>query len=73
MFGFLKRRSVRSSDSVCPSGFQYQLSCLITELHQRAADVECVVERERLSAELVQSEAELSESLREWKLLQSRR
>lgn len=73
MFGFLKRRSVRSSDSVCSSGFQHQLNSLIVELHQRAADVECAGERERLSAELVQSEAELSESLREWKRLQTRR
>lgn len=73
MFGFLKRRSVRPSDSVCVSGYQHQLNSLIAELHQRAADVECGVERERLSAELVQSEAELSESLREWKRLQTRR
>lgn len=55
------------------SGYQHQLNSLIAELHQRAADVECGVERERLSAELVQSEAGLSESLREWKRLQTRR
>ncbi len=73
MFGFLKRRSARSSDSVCPSGYQHQLNSLIVELHQRAADVECAAERERLSAELVQSGARMSESLQQWKRLQTGR
>jgi hypothetical protein len=73
MFGFLKRRTAVSNETASVSGYQHQLRDLMAELHQRAADVECAAERERLSTDLLRSEAELSASLREWKRLQSGR
>jgi len=67
MFGFLKRRAATSGETASVSGYQHQLRGLMAELHQRVADVECQQDRERLSAELAQSESELAQAARQWR------
>ncbi|MBL8813782.1 MAG: hypothetical protein JNM43_26680 [Planctomycetaceae bacterium] len=71
MFGFLKRRSATSGEMTSVSGYQHQLRGLMAELHQRVADVECQQDRERLSAELAQSESKLAQTVRQWQQVTS--
>ena len=72
MFGFLKRRAANPNETASVSGYQHQLRGLMAELHQRVADVECKQDRERLSAELAQSESELAKTIRQWQQVTSR-
>ena len=72
MFSFLKRRSATPGETASVSGYQHQLRGLMAELHQRVADVECPQDRDRLSAELAQSESELAQTIRQWQQATSR-
>ncbi|MBL8820096.1 MAG: hypothetical protein JNL58_28995 [Planctomyces sp.] len=59
MFGFLKRPTKSIG-----TAYRHQLQGLISELHQRAAEVPDESVRQQLTAELVEAEAEYGEVIR---------